>query len=90
MAPSSDQPTSADKGKGKAVDSKAGDDKKAGDAQSKANGKKDEDKIDCVYSSSLFAVLLSHANSPVAAEELSEEDQQLKSELDMLVERLTV
>ncbi|KAI2637135.1 26S proteasome regulatory complex, non-ATPase subcomplex, Rpn1 subunit [Hypomontagnella submonticulosa] len=70
MAPSSDQPTSADKGKGKAVDSKAGDDKKAGDAQSKANGKKDEDKID-------------------SAEELSEEDQQLKSELDMLVERLT-
>jgi hypothetical protein len=26
----------------------------------------------------------------LAAEELSEEDQQLKSELDMLVERLTV
>jgi hypothetical protein len=28
--------------------------------------------------------------NPTAAEELSEEDQQLKSELDMLVERLTV
>ena len=27
---------------------------------------------------------------PILAEELSEEDQQLKNELDMLVERLTV
>lgn len=30
------------------------------------------------------------ADSKIAAEELSEEDQQLKNELDMLVERLTV
>lgn len=30
------------------------------------------------------------ANCSAAAEELSEEDQQLKNELDMLVERLTV
>lgn len=29
-------------------------------------------------------------NAPAAEEELSEEDQQLKSELDMMVERLTV
>lgn len=34
-----------------------------------------------------FDALLTHY---LAAEELSEEDQQLKSELDMLVERLTV
>ncbi|KAI1762909.1 26S proteasome regulatory complex, non-ATPase subcomplex, Rpn1 subunit [Hypoxylon sp. FL1150] len=70
MAPSSDQPTSADKGKGKAVGNRAGDDKKPKDGQSQANGKKDEDNVD-------------------SAEELSEEDQQLKSELDMFVERLT-
>ncbi|KAI0111368.1 26S proteasome regulatory complex, non-ATPase subcomplex, Rpn1 subunit [Daldinia grandis] len=70
MAPSSNQPTSADKGKGKAVESQPGDNKKAKDAQSSASGKKDEDKVD-------------------STEDLSEEDQQLKSELDMLVERLT-
>ncbi|OTA63638.1 26S proteasome regulatory complex, non-ATPase subcomplex, Rpn1 subunit [Hypoxylon sp. EC38] len=70
MAPSSNQPTSADKGKGKAVDKKADENKKGKDGQPEANGKKDEDKID-------------------SAEELSEEDQQLKNELDMLVERLT-
>lgn len=29
-------------------------------------------------------------NAPAAEEELSEEDQQLKNELDMIVERLTV
>jgi hypothetical protein len=29
-------------------------------------------------------------NAPAAEEELSEEDQQLKNELDMMVERLTV
>lgn len=51
MAPSSDQPTSADKGKGKAVSSQAGDDKKPKDGQSQANGKKDEDNVDCALSS---------------------------------------
>ncbi|OTB08174.1 hypothetical protein M426DRAFT_317278 [Hypoxylon sp. CI-4A] len=70
MAPGSNQPTSAEKGKGKATENKVDETKKGKDAQSQANGKKDEDKID-------------------AAEELSEEDQQLKNELDMLVERLT-
>ncbi|KAI1386428.1 26S proteasome regulatory complex, non-ATPase subcomplex, Rpn1 subunit [Hypoxylon trugodes] len=70
MAPSNNQPTSAEEGKGKAIDSQADENKKAKDGQPQANGKKDEDKID-------------------SAEELSEEDQQLKSELDMLVERLT-
>lgn len=47
MAPSNNQPTSADKGKGKAVESQPGDNKKAKDAQSSATGKKDEDKVDC-------------------------------------------
>ncbi|KAK8105391.1 26S proteasome regulatory subunit rpn-1 [Apiospora kogelbergensis] len=65
-----DVPTSADKGKGKAVaDNKPDDTKKGKDAQ--VNGKKDDEKI------------------VDSAEELSEEDQQLKNELDMLVERLT-
>ncbi|KAG4219076.1 hypothetical protein PC116_g32444, partial [Phytophthora cactorum] len=43
MAPSSNPPTSAEKGKGKAVESQSGD-KKTKDAQPSANGKKDEDK----------------------------------------------
>lgn len=50
MAPSSDQPTSADKGKGKAVGNQAGDDKKPKDGQSQSNGKK-EDNVDCAFSS---------------------------------------
>ncbi|KAI0018373.1 armadillo-type protein [Xylariomycetidae sp. FL0641] len=69
MAPSSDQSQSADKGKGKATETKVDESKKGKDGQAQVNGKKDEDKID-------------------AADELSEEDQQLKNELDMLVERL--
>jgi len=35
----------------------------------------------------MFVAVYSH---PLASEDLSEEDQQLKSELDMLVERLMV
>ncbi|KAI2624184.1 26S proteasome regulatory complex, non-ATPase subcomplex, Rpn1 subunit [Hypoxylon sp. NC1633] len=69
MAPKSDQAAAVDKGKGKAVENQAGENKKAKDAPSQPNGKKDDDKAD--------------------SEDLSEEDQQLKSELDMLVERLT-
>ncbi|KAK4193741.1 armadillo-type protein [Podospora australis] len=68
MAQDSDLSKGADKGKGKAVDTKAEETQKDKAGQPVANGKKDEDK---------------------AEEELSEEDQQLKSELDMLVERLT-
>merc|ERR1712000_361962 len=65
MAQDSDVPTSADKGKGKAVEEPKND-------KSVANGKKeDEEKKDAT------------------GEELNEEDQQLKNELDMIVERLT-
>ncbi|KAI1815155.1 armadillo-type protein [Poronia punctata] len=74
MAPQDDQPKAADKGKGKAVDTKVDESKKgkdSKDSQTPTNGKKDDGKV------------------ADAAEELSEEDQQLKSELDMLVERLT-
>ncbi|KXJ92170.1 armadillo-type protein [Microdochium bolleyi] len=69
MAQDNDAQKSADKGKGKAVDTKVDETKKK-DGQPEANGKKDENKIG-------------------SEEELSEEDQQLKSELEMLVERLT-
>ncbi|KAH7030836.1 armadillo-type protein [Microdochium trichocladiopsis] len=69
MAQDNDAQKSADKGKGKAVETKVDESKKK-DGQPEANGKKDEDKIG-------------------SEEELSEEDQQLKSELEMLVERLT-
>ncbi|CAJ2513690.1 Uu.00g018090.m01.CDS01 [Anthostomella pinea] len=69
MAPTSDQPKSTDKGKGKAVDGPVDENKKGKDSQPQANGKKGDDKKD-------------------SAEELSDEDQQLKNELDMLVERL--
>ncbi|GAP86360.1 putative 26S proteasome regulatory subunit rpn-1 [Rosellinia necatrix] len=70
MAPNNAPSRATDKGKGKAVDSKADEAKKGKEGQPQANGKKDDDKVD-------------------ATEELSEEDQQLKSELDMIVERLT-
>ncbi|KAK4214845.1 armadillo-type protein [Rhypophila decipiens] len=71
MAQDSDLSKSADKGKGKAVDTdpKGDDVQKDKEGNVVPNGKKD-DKAD-------------------ASEELSEEDQQLKNELDMLVERLT-
>ncbi|KAL1902604.1 proteasome regulatory particle base subunit [Sporothrix stenoceras] len=61
----------ANKGKAKAVDTKAQDAPKDKDGKPVANGKKDDKK-----------------DEKPEAEELSEEDQQLKSELDMLVERL--
>lgn len=50
MAPNSEQPKPADKGKGKAVDNQAGENKKGKDAPPQANGKKNDDKIDCVFS----------------------------------------
>lgn len=65
MAQESELPTSADKGKGKAVENPK-------DEKAVANGKKDEKD-----------------SKEASEEELSEEDQQLKNELDMLVERLT-
>ncbi|KAK3318521.1 armadillo-type protein [Apodospora peruviana] len=72
MAQDSELSKTADKGKGKAVDSdpKAEEVQKDKDGNPVASGKKADDKAD-------------------GSEELSEEDQQLKNELDMLVERLT-
>ncbi|KAI0406181.1 armadillo-type protein [Xylaria palmicola] len=70
MAPNNDAPKAADKGKGKAADSKPDEANEGKDGLPQAKGKQDDDKVD-------------------ATEELSEEDQQLKSELEMLVERLT-
>ena len=87
MAQDSETPTAADKGKGKAVE-KPEDAKK--DKEPVINGKKDDDKDECSFAT-MSMVWVSRANSLIAAtEELSEEDQQLKNELDMLVERLTV
>lgn len=91
MAQDSDVSKSASKGKGKAVEAdKVEDAKKAKDGQ--ANGKKDDDKIvdGEAHGSQMQLVPALFANPKLAAEELSEEDQQLKNELDMLVERLTV
>ncbi|KAI1327522.1 armadillo-type protein [Xylariaceae sp. FL0255] len=81
MAPNNDATKAADKGKGKATDSKPEDDQ---------NAKKDE-KIDGASWTYENPPMSTHANTPAlsVADELSEEDQQLKSELDMLVERLT-
>jgi 26S proteasome regulatory subunit N1 len=75
MAQDGEPPKSVDKGKGKAID---GEPSKAEDIKKDKDGKplvngKSEDKDGVIG----------------AAEELSEEDLQLKSELDMLVERLT-
>lgn len=50
MAQDSDMPAAADKGKGKAVDGKADDAPKDKDGKL-VNGKKEEDKPDCLFSS---------------------------------------
>lgn len=73
MAQDGEQPKSVDKGKGKAVD---GEPSKAEDIKRDKDGKPlaNGKKEDGIIGT---------------PEELSEEDQQLKSELDMLVERLT-
>lgn len=84
MAQDAGLPKAADKGKGKAVDEPKTD--------SSINGKKDDDKkkdgrcLVVVCNSVPFANIA----TATAEEELSEEDQQLKGELDMIVERLTV
>ncbi len=91
MAQDSELSKTSDKGKGKAVD----DDRKPDDAQKDsaanpaANGKKDDGKDECLFPRA--PPCAGRITDPrLASEELSEEDQQLKSELDMLVERLTV
>ncbi|PMD62919.1 putative 26S proteasome regulatory subunit rpn-1 [Hyaloscypha bicolor E] len=73
MAQDGEPPKSVDKGKGKAVDGEPG---KAEEV------KKDKDGKPLVNGKAEEVKI-------GAPEELSEEDQQLKSELDMLVERLT-
>lgn len=89
MAQDGEQPKPVDKGKGKAVDgepTKPEEVKKDKDGKPIVNGKKEEAVVGGTSNSCLPTSLANR----VCAEELSEEDQQLKSELDMLVERLTV
>ncbi|TVY51386.1 26S proteasome regulatory subunit rpn-1 [Lachnellula cervina] len=73
MAQDGEPPKSVDKGKGKAVD---------GEPSKPEEVKKDKDGKPIVNGKK-------EDGAVGATEELSEEDQQLKSELDMLVERLT-
>jgi 26S proteasome regulatory subunit N1 len=72
MAQDDEKPTAAEKGKGKADDVPMSNGEKS-DAAEKDGKKEAETK---------------KAGEPVTEEELSEEDQQLKSDLEMLVERL--
>jgi len=91
MAQDGEPPKSVDKGKGKAVDGESGNSeevKKDKDGKPLVNGKPEDGVIGGqAPTSDLQGLLLINYS---ATEELSEEDQQLKSELDMLVERLTV
>ncbi|MCJ1298430.1 proteasome regulatory particle base subunit [Hypocenomyce scalaris] len=74
MAKENGEPTAAEKGKGKAVDEKSvNGDKKAG------NVKTDKDGL---------PILNGKKGEDPKEEELNEEDQNLKTELEMLVERL--
>jgi 26S proteasome regulatory subunit N1 len=82
MAQDIDMTAPGDKGKGK-----AGDEKK--DDKPQVNGKKDNDKAEGAMLDPNYAVAVANGMA-TAGEELSEEDQQLKNDLDMLVERLTV
>src|ERR1700761_8922989 len=75
MAQDDKKPTDAEKGKGKAEDVPMSNGDKS-DATEKDEKKRGETK------------LRGKPGEPVAEEELSEEDQQLKSDLEMLVERL--
>ena len=83
MAQDSDAPKSVDKGKGKAVD-------ESKDEKPIINGKKEEGKKDGTLSRAGLNMQPVANQTPAAEEELNEEDQQLKNELDMMVERLTV
>lgn len=103
MAQDDKTPTAAEKGKGKMVDAgnkKAEEPKRDKDGKLITNGKEDgehkeggsssklvcrHDELDACCSNNLDA-----NRTLYLIEELSEEDQQLKSELEMLVERLLV
>jgi len=90
MALDGEPPKSVDKGKGKAVDgepSKVEEVKKDKDGKPLVNGKKDDEIIGGKLRALEHEMSSSRQTAP---EELSEEDQQLKNELEMLVERLTV
>lgn len=92
--------SSADKGKGKAEDVRDQNDKKPqNDEKAPAEGKKKDDEPEEGMSHDVLGVVLvasaQHTRLVETAthyhlEELSEEDQQLKNELEMLVERLKV
>lgn len=91
MAQDSEPPKSVDKGKGKAVEGEASknkDVKKDKDGKPLVNGKVEEPVVGGMLK--LYRHDQHHTDHFVAGEDLSEEDQQLKSELDMLVERLSV
>lgn len=93
MGKESDKSAKLDKGKGKAVDTpdkKDVDPSKPTTEKSSNNTKKD--KKDEPQEGMLIArgVELNFDEVDDSVEELSEEDQQLKSELEMLVERLKV
>ena len=95
MAKENGAPTAAEKGKGKMEDEKPSkspkkqdDVKKDKDGKPIANGKPDEEPLEGRLSGRwLDGVLLT---GYVQIEELSEEDQSLKNELEMLVARLHV
>jgi 26S proteasome regulatory subunit N1 len=104
MAKEGERPTAADKGKGKVDDARelkgqkrdVKDEKNA--TQGKKDGKKDEEPqegkqpLDQAFAGDLFPRYNSNVdtNRLFNVEELSEEDQQLRNELEMLVERLKV
>jgi 26S proteasome regulatory subunit N1 len=82
MAPDADLPKNADKGKGKAVDDSK-------DEKPVLNGKKEDEKKDGKQLRDAQCHAPSNSKTD-GEEELNEEDQQLKGELEMMVERLTV
>jgi hypothetical protein len=90
-----DDPVSpSDKGKEKIVNSDHGSAgiEKAKDGKPQVNGKKEDEKLnrECAKCFVCMKLLLTLCRFAVGPEELSEEDQTLKNELDMLVERLQV
>lgn len=90
MAKEAEAPKSVDKGKGKAVEGdaiKGKEVKKDKDGKRIVNGEDEVPEGEEFLASNLLPWRLSNL---VTGEELSEEDAQLKSELDMLVERITV
>ena len=93
MAKENGQLTAAEKGKGKMEEDKPADEEKRSEELKKdkdgkpiMNGKKGDEPQEgiCLWPTKLIEA----DQCPVLTEELSEEDQQLKSELEMLVERL--